>query len=465
MNENDLIKERLRGAYRKNSFEFQANKLKFYLKHKYNLYNQLVIILDDIESLPENKQIELIAKYLKLQECMQNTDFPNESNFYIKILISVRPQTYRIARRNRSIKAFPVGDYPILKRKAVSLDSVFEKRFNYYTEKYARPIGNKDTWDDCYKELISMNQAFDGQYKDMISNLCFMNIREALSSYSRVFANRYWVQKNKVKEEYFTISMSEYSFNNINVIRALACNEEKVFWGDTDSVVPNIFLTTKAEDLSMFCLLVICYFVDRRGIEYGVDAEEFSKIKEEWRDTLGSEILIKMQQALGFLLEQEIICKSILDLNDRDGENSGNFISDKSRLYISPRGDEMFAMFSRDSVLLEMLRENVWRDYENKDYSDECSSDLMKKGKQDEIFKDLLEYIDSLCEEENRIRGLAKILKREVEYESVFGNYPVVYSLLTGVKKSMEYSGYMNVSSLADRYNELNDKILSMMKK
>lgn len=465
MDEEELIKEKLHGAYQKNSYEFHANKLKFYLKKKYHLYNHLIIILDDIESLPENKQIEIIAKYLKFHECMQNTDFPEEGDYYIKILISVRPQTYSSVRGNPSIEAFPIGEYPILKRKSVSLDSLFEKRFKYYTKKYAKSIGNQDSWDACYRELMSMNQAFEGQYKDMISNLCFMNIREALSSYSKVFANRYWVQRNKLKEESFTISSSEYSFNNINVIRALACNEERAFWGDTESVIPNIFYTTKKDDLSVFCLLVISYFVERKGIEYGMNAESFENIKEEWRTILGSDILINMQYALEFLFKKKIICKSVLDSTSNNENDTLSQLSDQSLLYISPRGNEMFAMFSRDSVLLEMLRENAWRDYEDKDYSDQCSSDLMKLGKQDEIFKDLLEYIDFLYETENYIRGVVKkVFHKETEYENAFGYYPVVYHLLMGVKNSMEYSGYISIPLLADKYNTLNDKINNLIR-
>lgn len=467
MEENELVLEKLNGAFEQNPYEFQANKLKFYMKKKYDLYNKLIIILDDIESLPENTQIEIIAKYLKFHECMQNTDFPDEGEYYVKILISVRPQTYRSARKNRSIEAFPVGDYPILKRKAVSLDSLFEKRFRHYTKKYAKPIGNQDTWDACYKELMNMNQAFEGQYKDMISNLCQMNIREALSSYSRVFANRFWVQRNKAKEEYFMVSAPEYCFNNINVIRALACNEEKVFWGDTDSVVPNIFLTTKEDDLSIFCLLVISYFVEKRGMEYGMNAEELGKIKVEWRNVLGSDLLIKMQRGLDFLYDNNIIFKSVLDYDISNGNNdneSKTELTNKSLLYISPRGNELFAMFSRDSVLLEMLRENVWRDYESNNFSDRCSSDLMKSGKQDEIFKDLLNYIDFLYEAERNVRAVVKLFHKEIEYKNAFGYYPIVHHLLMGVKNSMDYSGYISKSYLENKYYALKNKIDALMR-
>lgn len=307
----------------------------------------------------------------------------------------------------------------------------------------------------CYKELMKMNNAFEGQYKDMISNLCFMNIREALASYSKVFANRFWVQKNKPKEEHFTIIEKEYSFNNINVIRALACHEEKVFWGDGETIIPNIFLTEKDDDLSIYCLLAMSYFVGKRGAEYGINAEEWKAVKETWRKIVGGDVLQKLIKATEFLFRQEILSKSVMDCDN----NTEKMISDKNCLYISPRGNEMFFMLSRDSVLLEMLRENAWRDYDNKDYSEQCSSDLMKIGKQDEIFKDLLVYIDYLYDIESSVKAIVRILHTENEYKNNFGTNPVSYILLKGVKNSMDYSGYINV--VTAQYNSLRSKILN----
>lgn len=89
----------------------------------------------------------------------------------------------------------------------------------------------------------------------------------------------------------------------------------------------------------------------------------------------------------------------------------------------------------------------------------------MKLGKQDEIFKDLLEYIDFLYETENYIRGVVKkVFHKETEYENAFGYYPIVYHLLMGVKNSMEYSGYISIPLLADKYNTLNDKINNLIR-
>lgn len=466
MDENELIKEKLKGAVKKNPFEFQANLLKFYIMKKYDCYDQLIIVLDDIESLPEDYQKETIAMYLKLHKCLQNTDYPINRRYNIKMLISVRPHTHRIVHKSRQVETFPISEPEILKKKAVDLDSLFEKRFDYYTKHSDRIVGNADTWKKCYEALKDMNGAFEGKYKDMISNLCFMNIRAALASYSRVFANRFWIQKNKVKEDIFSVYVPEYSFNNINVIRALACNEEVLYWGDLNSIMPNIFFTTKEEDLSIYCLLLLRYFEKKRGNEvYGMNAEFLEVVRKEWQNIFGSDVSEKFFSALEFLFERKILRKSIKDKDDAKTLDTKDALQNDSRLYISPRGTEMYEMFGRDSVLLEMLRENAWRDYEDWNYSDKASSDLMKEGRQKDIFLDLLEYIEYLSEKEADILSTVKLLNKRCEYKSVFDKSPVVKLLLCGVENSMNYSGIMQDIDVKRIYQELKRKIDKMMER
>lgn len=76
-------------------------------------------------------------------------------------------------------------------------------------------------------------------------------------------------------------------------------------------------------------------------------------------------------------------------------------------------------------MLLEMLRENAWRDYENRDYQDLSSSEFMKESKQNIIFLDLLEYIDYFGEVEDDILSTIKIFKHQQAYKTAFDHTPV----------------------------------------
>lgn len=446
--------KKLEAAYSQSPFEYQANRLKFYIKKKYNEIQRLVIILDDIESLPDDYQKKVIEHFLKFHDCMKNTDYPKNRKYCIKLLISIRPHTYRILQDDRFVETFARNPQPIVKKIAVPLELIFKKRFDHYTK--FTTIGNKDTWDKSYGELCNMNNSFEGKYKEMICNLCFLDIRKSLAAYARVFANRFWVQRNKPKKDHFAVYASDYSFNNINVIRSLACDEESVYWGDKHDIIPSFFYTTKQEDYSICCLLIMRYFRSKKGNnDYGINASYLEDVLIEWKEVLGEKLLQRFDVALKFLYEKKILRKSIKDFEDQDE----SILTKNNRLYISPRGNELFDMLNRDSVLLEMLRENIWRDYENREYSLKTSYELMQINKQNEIFGDLLEYLDYLCDKEDDILTFVEFDDRMERYIEIFEKGLVVDWLLKGVKRSMDYSGYTQDLELLKKYNTLQNKI------
>lgn len=197
-----------------------------------------------------------------------------------------------------------------------------------------------------------------------------------------LFANRFWVQKNKMKEDKFSIIPTDYSFNNISVIRALGCNEESMYWNEENSVIPNIFYTTSEEDLSVQSILLLKYFEKKRNNEYyGINSETIFDIKRELSFVFSTDDVAKFYRCIELLFECKVLRKSIYDIDDLKNLGKKESLSDDSMLYISPRGTELYEMFKRDSVLLEMLREDVWRDYSGWNYIGKTSNELMQERK------------------------------------------------------------------------------------
>lgn len=447
-------------------FEYYANKLKYYIKSTNYLYDRLVIVLDDIETLSEKQQHEVIGEYLHFYGCMNNTDVPDEYEYRINMLISVRPHTLRMYRHKdlvekfRGLEAFSVATNTVLKKKAIDLSLFFKKRFNYYTTRSSTAVGNRETWDECYENLMKLNDAFDGKYKTMIINLCFFNVRAALAIYSKVLANRFWIQGNRAKEIFFTVNPQQYNFNNINVTRAIGCGNSAVFTGSEDSVIPNIFFTTEYVDYSIFCLLVMRYFIkgivgesDTLDVTYGENAREVGEILQQWTDIVGKDSTKQLYSALEYLFEHKVLRKSIEDTEDIATMDKAESLDKNSKLYISPRGYELMAMLSRDSVYLEMLRECAWREYDGREmYSYQSSYELLIQKKQDEIFLDLLDYIDFLREKEESVFFDPNGNIDLKEYRKVFGNSMLVAHLLSGVEKSLNYSGLLYISRLNNKF-------------
>lgn len=443
MNEEEEIHYRLEYARDNHKYSYYAIRLKYMIKKKYNKYQRLIIILDDVESLPHTYQQELIRLYLSLFECMTNTEFPQETEYNINLLISLRPHTFRLFNNNRNLESYPISANPITKDRPVDLSEMFQKRFDYYTEKDSKVIGNIDSWKICYGHLKTMNEAFAGQYKSMIINLCFMNIRDALANYARIFANRLWVQRNKELYSEFMVNVPDYTFNNITIIRALACNESKVYFADGNELIPCIFKNKEGNDYSVYCLLLLKLFYKRRveNVYYGMRSQKKKELMEELEYIFTPDKVKIFEECFYYLFEKGILRKSICDKDDYKTLDKKESLKDDSLIYLSSKGEEMWKMFSQDSVLLELYREEVYRDYSKYDFNDQSSFELMEAGRQKDIFIDLLKYIAFLSYKEDDIRNSVTEKNKLKRYQEIFGSQMVTSYLLEGVNCSLRYSG------------------------
>lgn len=468
LSEEEYIIKRLDDARQYASLEFCVCKLKYYISKKYDTYDRLVIILDDIETMPEIFQERIITDYFHLFSAMQNTEYPQDSDFRVNLLISLRPHTFRIISKGmqgRRLSAYPQNI--ITKNSSVDLEMLFKKRFDFYTKFSQKKIGNYESWKDSYEKLMLINQIFDGKYKNMICNLCFMNVRTALAEYSKVLSNRFWVQKDHEKLDAFTISANEFTINNITVLRAIGCGNSSVFIGDYNYIIPNFFYTTRNEDYSIQCLLVMNYFKRNLQIfaggtvEYGLDAEELRMVYSKWNYVLNEERVKQLRCALQHLFECKILRKSIIDFDDYQTIDSLESLDETSRLYISPRGIELMNMLKRDSILLEMLREAAWRNYNGREgeYSCKSSYELIQTGHQIDLYIDLLEYVEALLQAEEEF-FFSQHRTNLYEYRNLFGDELVTELLMSGIENSLRLSGIIYNSIIARKYNQVIERIV-----
>lgn len=461
MSEEEETRYKLDYAFKIHKYSYNAIRLKYMITKKYDKYERLIIILDDVESLPHNEQQKLIRLYLSFFDCMTNTEFPQDSEYNVNMLISLRPHTFRLFNNNRSIEAYPVLGNPITKDRPVDLAELFQKRFDYYTETYPRVIGNIDSWNECYSHLKTMNELFSGQYKSMIINLCFMNVREALSCYARIFANRLWVQKNKELYANFTINIPDYTFNSITIIRALACNECKVYFNDVNNLLPCPFLNERQRDYTIYCLLLLRTFYKRKAENeyYGVQSQKKIEFIEELKEVFSLEKVKMFEECILYLFEKKIFRKSIRDKDDYEVLDRKESLKDDSLIYLSSKGEEMWKMFAQDSVLLELFREGVYRDYDKVDFNMQSSFDLIETGRQKEIFLDLLKYIEYLGDKEDDLRNSVTEEIKKNRYKELFGDDMVVLHLLEGVRCSLRYSGKSEEPDIKIYLSRLQNKL------
>jgi len=86
--------------------------------------------------------------------------------------------------------------------------------------------------------------------------------------------------------------------------------------------------------------------------------------------------------------QKKLLRKSVINTEDNNTE-----LRRETKLYVTPKEIELWKMLGQNSVMLELLREDSYRDYTHWEFVDESSYQLTMEGNADVLFLDLLEYI------------------------------------------------------------------------
>ena len=195
------------------------------------------------------------------------------------------------------------------------------------------------------------------------------------------------------------------------------------------------------------------------GEPYGIDAIKKDEIIKRIKNIFDEAQVEIFEECIGYLFERRILRKSIRDKDDYKTMDRRDSLKGNSKLYLSSRGVEMWRMLSQDSVSLELFREEVYRDYAKHGFNGLSSFELMKKMRQEEIFEDLLNYIEVLYYKEDDIYNKIVGTDKQEIYENMFGDKRVVAHLLSGVENSLNYSGKMENPDLKEHFNRLRRQI------
>ncbi len=416
--------ERLLCGEKKAPYIYQVNRLKYYIKNYCPRVKKIIYIFDDMEVLPQaficNVVRDLLAFYSK---CIEQA----ECSVYA--LFSMRQETYEMIQTHSEIKAYspsvylkkekPVNikDYHIEKHKLVCLDNTTE---------------DSNLWEQTYKVLTDFCAKYDYRYSQLIQNLCNYDFQLVKRMYKKVLMNTLWLSKRGIMD----IENADSLFNNISVLRSLACGNNAVYRGSKSSIIPNVLISDEFNDNSIYALLIMCCFM-RKGkmLKYDYISNVFRYLfpKE-------SEIHDSVKRIIGCFIHMKVLEITY---------DSEEVLEQNKKLVITPRGREIWNMFSSDSVLLEMYREDYYFDADDNDCRFLSSYSLMEEG-QCEIFIQIFHLIDLILEKEKLLHKMAASNNTLSEYYSCFGSRLVSKHLLEGVEKSIDYSGNTNASRIPE---------------
>lgn len=443
-----------------NSELFETRYLQFILL-KLNI-KQFVLVIDNIENLGSKSSLKFLKKIIECYHLLTENTFKKT---IIKLLISLCPETLYTAQQNGCFDHKEINYY-------IKLSSTInlEKYFNLKLKLYNKENGHYDAWLKCFPLFMKVSQKYNRKYDQIIKKLCNYNVSDSMQMYSKILSNSRWMhnlQSSCCENESNYFNKDDIIVNNITVIRAISCMDDEMFLpkqlthiytSDTglhsfrnedskfSSPICNLLYSTRTEDFSIVILYIIKFFYKYCGSNnlYGHIYQKAGDIIRIFSEIFyGIDNIDKMAaSSISYLFDMHILDKSI-----KTKKNEKAQLTSQSRLYLTPRGEITWQMLAWDSELLEVFREDYYRDYSTF-RNPFCSYILMQQNKQLDIFSDLISMISDLLELENRYREAAKKNDTITSLKRNFGEECVCAQLFEGLKQSMSYSGLIKNSEI-----------------
>lgn len=440
-----------------NSRIFEIRQFQYLLLK--NRLQEFTIVLDNIEDIPGNERSKLIHQIIDAYMMLHDWNGFNGSTFpNIKLLISLRPETYLSLNEHIDFNKYPV-DYYINKVSVPNMDKYFSLKIR------SLPKNKIDYWANSVPYFIKVSQKFGGKYNQIILGLSNYNVNYAMRLYADILSNETWLhgfgssERSTSPSTFFDTSC--IYVNNITIIRSLGCLEDEMYLDQSDRPFCNLLHSTPDEDYS-----IIMLYLMNRFYSISNSISDYGKVYLKKRDVLKqfSEIFYgieniwqKTDYCIHYLFDAGILAKSL-----KTTPLESHKLKNKSRLYMTPRGITIWEMLSKDSVLLEMFREDYYRDYQENDNNPYCSMTLMD-GQQHELFLDLLRVIDQIAEYEHYYNDVAKKNDTANSLKVAFGAQSICQHLLSGVYNSMMYSGIINNPIVKQSYDSLMVKLTEVV--
>ncbi len=455
----------LNDARENNPEAYEILKLQFLLMSSLCPICRLIICVDEIDELFEWQQREIVKVFINLYKRMNS--FPREkmNKYYaVNLFISMTPECYRTLNKENKMDLFAKSSI-ILKDDILNMEKYFSRKLKYFSKKYKN---NVEPWKKCQRQIGHICQRFGGKYDSMIRNLTFNNINESMLLYAKILCNHRWMKQGDITSSNGWFHSDNYVINNISVIRAIACGENEQFVNDKNAYVSNLLYNTKEKNYSIICLYIISIFV-RHSVassNYGSDFLVLENIERTFDDIFpdNPDIAMEVKKAIQYLYSHKIIMKSYKDITNSKKGIDIDLLTNNSRLYLSSKGAELWKMFQSDSVLIEMCREDYYREYDSPNCCNNpyCAYHLMQTNQQHELFIDLCRIIRELIGLEDKYILIAEENQTKSLLKETFGDKRMCFYLMKGIKSSMEYSGLIRHGEVNGAYLDVEKRLIEL---
>lgn len=416
------------------------------------IIRKVILLYDDIESIDAALHIPFISVAQKIYAKLKISS--TSRSFAVKSLISLRNYTFRY---NYARQADAMRDYSedvILKDSIPNLKEIFEKRFHvYYDNPYVSATVKEDRWEKSVSTLKSVLYNMSN-FGESISALANYDISHALKMLLRVLTNHRWFAPD---EKYYLgayeLNSDDYLPIKDRTIRALAYGEETVFIDGPDNVLPNILHihTEEKEGTELLSLYILEYMLvlqrSKSVTLYGQHKIAGNDLKGRIVNILHNVNPSLVEYSIEQLYKQRCLLRSIFEpetCSTADRHTSNRHYEGSFGLYLSFRGNKIMELLSRDSLLLEIFRDDIDTNISGNTIP---SAEMSQREKM--IY--LINYCEQLFEREKEYIQVAD----KSRYFEAFGGSFIITRLVKGLQQSF-FNYYRRID---EDYHEVSDAL------
>src|ERR1043166_4444472 len=389
--------------------------------------SEIVIIVDDIESLPYARQLDVVGYACGTLNCLERA----QANYSVTLLIGCRESSRSLLRRESALSMYNF-DPDICLNNDTALERLFDARLVILVRHIARE--NREKWDRAKEIVKTIAKLLSERYGIMLLDLCNRNYRDAMSHLTEILSNRKWFQQTKPKLPHFESVEHEYALNEAAVFRALGLGGGEMSPASRTPFV-NLLHNQIDQRSDLLVCYVIRYLLQRPGnrtsmCKFKSDADA---VFELFPDPVSWELVA---DAVEFMMDSGLIFQ--------DHIPDGNVV-----ITLTPKASLLWRLLQQNAMLLQFYREDTFLDFADRLSSTEPSEVLHAAP----LFRELARIASLIIQTEWRQLQMVQSGGALAKYRHAFGTQLVGELLFHGLNKSVHsYRSEEHTSELQSRF-------------
>lgn len=454
---NASLLERLAELRKTNRYAYVAEDLKYSVQN--SEIEQILLIVDDIESAPFDDQKSLVHGVLKFRDCLKNVG--ENRNYRTNYIFTCRPYTYELLKTSPDVTSFDIRKRVDIE-KPVDLNEVIARRFALTVDEVGEARLSKAgvlqdateiaRWRGSFEALMAVLQEITNRFGAVVTDLCNHNVRNSLSEIQHVLKNSRWYEVAPPVEGSFDISEENYRKSEAGFFRALVLKDRDCYTSNSYSCVANVFHNFRDEPRADLLVINIIRILLRSN--NGVLEE--SELKERLLIAYDAEIIREYyDDAKKFAVNSELIVAHYT----KDEVLSKSYL----KFEATSQGKTIFRLLRKSCILLEFFRDDTFLKHMNSKKSMLSSlNSITITG--DRRFYAVIEFISEIIDMEILCTNHVIEIKKESNYRRYYGE-SISSVLIIGAGRSARRYYRGDISKAPSIPDQLKKRFISVREK